>query len=59
MATNPIGKNTKTIGLNMAQEMAAELERRSESMGVSTGMYCKTILKRWIESGEKLTLCED
>ena len=29
MATNPSGKGTKTIGINMNQKMAEELERRT------------------------------
>ena len=58
MATNPIGKGTKTIGINMAQDMAEGLESRAKSMGISTGMYCKTILRKWMESGEKLQLSE-
>ncbi len=36
MATNPIGKNTKTIGLNMEKEMTDELEGRAVSMQLST-----------------------
>lgn len=59
MATNPAGKGTKTIGINMKSEMAQELERRSKSMQISTGAYCKIILGQWIESGKKLKLQED
>jgi hypothetical protein len=59
MATNPCGKNTKTIGINMKQSMAEELENRARSMQLSTGAYCKIILNRWLESGEKLVLAED
>ena len=51
MATNPAGKGTKTIGINMKMEMANEIERRAASMQLSTGAYCKIILKQWIESG--------
>jgi hypothetical protein len=58
MATNPIGKNTKTIGINMSQEMAIELTARAESMHLSVSKYCKLILLQWIESGEKLKLQE-
>ena len=58
MATNPAGKGTKTIGINMKKEMAKELERRSKSMQLSTGAYCKIILKQWIDSGKKLQLKE-
>ncbi|MBI9019674.1 MAG: hypothetical protein JEZ10_00255 [Verrucomicrobia bacterium] len=58
MATNPIGKDTKTIGINMALKMANELDRRASSMNISTSKYCKIILQQWIDSGRKLTLSE-
>ena len=56
--THPIGKGTKTIGINMKKEMAGELERRAKSMQLSTGAYCKIILSQWLDSGEKLKLEE-
>ena len=43
LATNPMGKGTKTIGLNMKKPMADEIERRAKSMQISTGAYCKII----------------
>ena len=58
MATNPIGKNTKTIGINMNQKMADELEKRAQSMHLSTSKYCKVILQQWLDSGKKLKLQE-
>ncbi len=58
MATNPIGKNTKTIGINMSRKMADQLEKRASSMHLSTGKYCKVILGEWLKSGKKLTLQE-
>ena len=58
MATNPVGKNTKTIGINMPEKMAAELEKRAQSMHISKSNYCKIILRQWIDSGKKLTLSE-
>ena len=58
MATNPVGKGSKTIGINMKMEMATELERRAKSMQISTGAYCKIILGQWIDSGKKLQLKE-
>jgi MOSC domain-containing protein YiiM len=58
MATNPCGKGTKTIGINMKMAMATELERRASSMGLSTGAYCKIILGDWIKTGKKLKLQE-
>lgn len=58
MSTNPIGKNTKTIGINMSGKMAGELEQRAESMHISTSKYCKIILNQWLSSGRKLTLSE-
>ena len=58
MTTNPIGKNTKTIGINMTREIADELEKRANSMHLSTSKYCKVILTEWLNSGKKLTLQE-
>ena len=58
MGTNPIGKNTKTIGINMTKEVADELEKRASSMQLSTSKYCKVILTEWLNSGKKLTLQE-
>lgn len=58
MATNPAGKGTKTIGLNMSTKMADELEKRATSMHLSTSKYCTIILGQWLESGKKLKLQE-
>jgi hypothetical protein len=58
MGTNPVGKNTKTIGINMTKEVADELEKRASSMHLSTSKYCKVILTEWLNSGKKLTLQE-
>lgn len=58
MATNPVGKNTKTIGINMSKKMADDLEKRAKSMHISTSNYCKILLKQWMESGQKLKLEE-
>lgn len=52
-------QKSKTIGISVSMEIAQEIEGRAQSMGISTGMYCKTILRRWLESGEKLQLSED
>ena len=59
MATNPIGKGTKTIGINMSDKMADELEKRATSMHISKSNYCKIILREWMKSGKKLTLSEE
>ena len=58
MATNPIGKGTQTIGINMDKKMANELEKRARSMHISKSKYCKIILQQWLDSGKKLTLSE-
>ena len=58
MATNPIGKGTKTIGINMSKKMADELEKRATSMHISKSIYCKILLQQWLDSGKKLTLSE-
>lgn len=58
MATHPIGKGTKTIGINMPKSMADDLERRSDSMSISKSKYCKIILQQWLDSGKKMKLEE-
>jgi hypothetical protein len=58
MATNPVGKGTKTIGINMPAKMAEELEKRAKSMHISKSNYCKIVLQQWIDSGKKLSLGE-
>lgn len=58
MATNPIGKDTKTIGINMSRNMSDDLEERANSMHLSTSKYCKIILSQWLDSGKKLQLKE-
>lgn len=58
MVTNPVGKGTKTIGINMPSKMANDLEKRAASMHISKSNYCKIILQQWIDSGNKLTLGE-
>ena len=58
MTTNPIGKGTQTIGINMPAKIANELERRACSMHISKSNYVKIILKQWLDSGKKLTLSE-
>ena len=35
-----------------------ELEKRANSMHISTSKYCKVILVEWIKSGKKLKLQE-
>ena len=58
MATNPLGKGTKTIGVNMKLELAAELERRCTSMGISAGAYIKILLHKHFDSDKPLVLTE-
>ena len=58
MVTKATGKTNKTIGINMKQEMADELEKRAKSMLISTSNYSRIILGQWLASGKKLKLEE-
>jgi hypothetical protein len=58
MARTATGIKTKTIGLNITQEMADQLEERASSMHLSTSKYCKIIFAEWLSSGKKLNLTE-
>jgi hypothetical protein len=54
----PIGKDTKTIGVNFGEKMVAEIEQRADSLHISKSKYCKIVLQQWVASGKKLTLGE-
>ena len=58
MSTNPVGKESKTIGINMPNTMAEDLELRAASMGLSASNYCKIVLRNWMKGGKKLKLLE-
>jgi hypothetical protein len=58
MTTRSIGKDTKTIGINLPDEMVAELARRAQSMSIPTSVYCKMVFQQWIDSGERIKLNE-
>ncbi len=58
MAHHGVKKGRATIGVNMPEKMADELERRAAAMQLSKNNYCEIILFQWIESGGKLTLPE-
>ena len=53
-----IGEGKKTLGINMQKEMADEIEKRADSMHISTAKYCKLVLSDWLASGRKLKLEE-
>ena len=53
-----MGREIKTLGINMQKEMVDELEKRADSMHIATSKYCKIILADWLASGRKLTLEE-
>ena len=48
----------KVVGVNMEAKMADDLTKRAKKMGISKATYCRIILKRWLDSNEKLTLSE-
>ena len=58
MVKSKVTLGMQTIGINMTEKMADELERRAESMHISKSKYCKIILQQWLDSGNKLTLSE-
>lgn len=48
-----------TIGINMPDEMAQELEKRAQSIHISKSQYCKLVFQQWIDSGKQLMLTEE
>jgi hypothetical protein len=51
-------KAKKIQSVCVPSAMGAELEKRAESMGVTPCFYCSNIIRRWLKSGQKLTLSE-
>jgi hypothetical protein len=51
-------EGNQTIGINMEDKMADDLEKRANSMHISKSKYCKIVLGEWLKSGKKLTLNE-
>ena len=51
-------KEAKTVGINMQEDMANDLEKRAKSINLSTSAYCRVILQQWLDSGKKLVLQE-
>ena len=58
MPKKQVRRSTKTIGVNMNEQMVRELEKRAKSMHLSTSHYCRLILLEWLNSGKKLVLKE-
>jgi uncharacterized membrane protein YjjP (DUF1212 family) len=57
---NKMSENQKiTIGINMPNSMAKELEKRAKSIHISKSQYCKLVFQQWIDSGKKLVLTEE
>jgi hypothetical protein len=52
MITRPVGENSKTVGINLQQEIADTLERQASSLRLSSEDYINTILKNWFNSVE-------
>jgi len=50
MTTSPVGINSKTVGINLRQDMADTLERHASSLQLSSEDYMNTILKNWFNS---------
>jgi len=53
-----MGRETKRSGINMQTGMVDEIEKRAQSMHISTAKYCKIVLSDWLVSGKKLQLQE-
>ena len=51
MATNPIGKDKKSIGTAIAVNIHDLIEERAISIGISKSKYVGLILDKWVEDG--------
>lgn len=44
MATNPIGKGTKNVTVNMPEELKKALQELADASGLSLGHYIRAVL---------------
>ena len=45
MATHPLGKETKNIGVNVRKTLKADLEQLAKESGLSLSYYCRLVLQ--------------
>lgn len=55
MATN----GTRSIKIELREEMISELEERAASMHLFADEYCTLVLTHWLKSGQTLTITEE
>jgi hypothetical protein len=63
MPTNPIGRNTKNVGVNLPKDLISDLDVLCEKSGVSRNRYIRTVLEaaaanNWQAVEERLLLRE-
>lgn len=63
MGTNPIGRNTKNVGVNLPKDLISDLDKLCEKSGVSRNRYIRTVLEaaaanNWQAVEERLLLRE-
>jgi hypothetical protein len=54
MGTNPVGKGTKNVSVNMPEELRESLSRLADASGVSLSAYIKGVLGEAAKDGATL-----
>jgi predicted DNA-binding protein len=55
MGTNPLGKGTKNVSVNMAEELRDELAKLADASGLTLSAYIKTVLADAVKDGATIT----
>lgn len=55
MGTNPLGKGTKNVSVNMAGSLRDDLAKLADASGLSLSAYIKTVLAGAVEDGAIIT----
>jgi hypothetical protein len=58
MVSNPIGRNSKHLGVNVPKWMDEELARRAQAMGISKSKYASRVLANWLASRTPLIMTD-
>ena len=52
MATHPVGHGKAVVSASVPKDIADEIARRAELLGISKSRYAAMVLQRWHESGD-------
>lgn len=59
MGTNPLGKGTKNVSVNMTEELRDSVAALAEASGLTLSAYVKAVLSEAVADGAKINMKVD